>query len=431
MFIERAGINDRSASNAELTAIASICRRLDGLPLAIELAAAKTRILPPEELASRLEFALPLVTDSPRDAPERHRTMRAAIAWSYELLSPGDQSLFRSLSVFNGGFTLESAADVSKMNVSAVIDGITNLADQGLVFQMASEHKPARFTMLETIREFGVEELIGGGNEHEARDRHAVWFASQLDTPLAKELMDANYRRFPLPGEQDNARAALRWSLPQGNIANAATLALGLGLFWWREGFFAEARRSLAEVLAMPGPLPADTRSTFLGLASEYAFQQSEFEEAAALANEALEIAKTLHDTDHMRWNLRKIAWITMVLDPPSAIAPAEEIVELCDAEGDWRASAIAQFMLTTIRAYNDQLPQAFEHARKAQAIIDSHEHIDLGLLATSSQVPGSLALYAGQYAEAEPHLIRALDLRRQQGNRVYEMHCLRAWRSA
>jgi non-specific serine/threonine protein kinase len=426
LFLDRAGMDSRHTSNDRLEAIATICRRLDGLPLAIELAAAKTRVLPPEDLASRLDRALPLLTDGPRDAPERHRTMRAAIAWSYDLLSDKDKALFRTLSVFNGGFTLESASEVSGLDANAVIEGVTHLSDQGLVRQMSDTSNPVRFTMLETIREFGLDELVAAGNERDVRDRHAAWFTELFDTLDVKELIEANHRLFRLRGEEDNARAGLRWSLSRGNATNAATLALGLAAYWWEEGAFAEARESFAQVLAMGEPLPASTHAALLGLAAEYTFQQGAFNESGTLAHQALEIARGLKDTARIRWHLRQVSWVSMVFDPPSAIAPVEEIIKLCESQGAWQGMARSLYMLAMVRAYTDELSLAYVHVDEAQAILDSLDSVDIGLQAVSHQMQGSLALFSGKHAEAEPHLLRGLELRREQGNRVYEMHCLR-----
>ena len=164
-----------TAENA--AAVAAICRRLDGLPLAIELAAARVKVLPPQALLARLEHRLPLLTGGGRDLPARQRTMRDAIAWSYDLLSPEEQALFRRLAVFAGGFTLDAAEAVAAPDGSlAVLDGVVALVEQSLVRQMPGTDDEPRYRMLETVREFGLERLTSSGDEDEARQRHAEHF---------------------------------------------------------------------------------------------------------------------------------------------------------------------------------------------------------------------------------------------------------------
>ena len=183
LFVQRAGEHraDFQLTEENAPAVVELCRRLDGLPLAIELAAARTRVLAPAALLARLTDRLALLTGGPRDAPERLQTMRNTIAWSYDLLSPAEQRLFRQLCVFAGGWTLEAAeavlaADDHDDAGSDVLEGLTALVDHSLVQQTMPSDAEARFGMLETIREYGLEQLRASGDEAPVRQRHAEFF---------------------------------------------------------------------------------------------------------------------------------------------------------------------------------------------------------------------------------------------------------------
>lgn len=164
-------------SNA--AAIVEICRKLDGLPLAIELAAARSKILSPQALLSRLERRFQVLVSSSRDVPARQQTMHNAIAWGYNLLDEADQALFRCLSVFNGGWTLSAAEAVCEDELVDVLEGLSSLSDKSLLRQREQEDGELRFSMLETIREYGLEQLAESGREEQVRRAHALYF-SQL-----------------------------------------------------------------------------------------------------------------------------------------------------------------------------------------------------------------------------------------------------------
>jgi len=201
--------------------IAEICRRLDGLPLAVELAAARTRVLSPQAMLPRLDRSLSLLTSQRRDLPARQQTMRAALSWSYALLRPDEQGFLRRLGVFTGGFTEEAAAEITAGTGMDVLDGLTSLADKSLLAR--AEHEGhTRFRLLETVREFALERLAEAGEEQEARTRHARWVrdlfgAEQGPTMRYTERPASQQRLVP---EEGNARAAIRFSSsPAGDRA--------------------------------------------------------------------------------------------------------------------------------------------------------------------------------------------------------------------
>jgi non-specific serine/threonine protein kinase len=234
LFAERArAIDPDFALDAEVVPVVdAICQRLDGLPLAIELAAARTRMLPPRALLARLERRLDLLRDGPRDAPERLRDMRGTIGWSHDLLSEPEQELFRRLAVFIGGFTLEAAQAVAGEG-DAVFDGVAALVAASLVQPIPGAGDDARFSMLETIREFALERLTGSGEEDQIRGRHATCYQELAEEALphydGPELPLWN-RRVGI--ELDNCRAAMAWALDHDAAETGTRLAGALSRIW-------------------------------------------------------------------------------------------------------------------------------------------------------------------------------------------------------
>ena len=257
LFVERAREAD-PALRLDLEAahtIADICQRLDGLPLAIELAAARVTVLPPAALLARLQKCLPLLTDGPRDAPQRQRTLRDTIAWSYDLLDDEEQRLFRWLSVFVGGFTFEAAEAfaVAADLTGDVLARITTLVDHSLLRRRTGADGTARNTMLETIREFGLEQLAASGETDAARAAHASHIRD-LIAQAEPALMDrAASQRWlgRLDNERGNLRVALTWWLTRGESEAALTTAGALVAYWWFRSDFAEARSWCERALAL------------------------------------------------------------------------------------------------------------------------------------------------------------------------------------
>jgi len=238
--------------------VADICRRLDGLPLAIELAAARIKVVPPPALLARLERRLPLLTGGGRDMPARHRTMRDTIAWSYDLLLPDEQSLFRRRAVFVGGFDLAAAEAVAARDGSSgdeVFDGVAALVEQSLLRQEEGAGGDPRFGMLETVREFGLDRLVADGDEVAVRDRHAVWCLRVIETawPPRATTSRSGEALARLDAERDNVRAALAWVIARADADSALRLAGGLAEHWWLRGTFSEGRSWLDRAMALPG----------------------------------------------------------------------------------------------------------------------------------------------------------------------------------
>jgi len=250
LFIERAQAvkPDFAVTPANAPAVAEICYRLDGLPLAIELAAVYVKVLPPQALLKRLEKRLPLLTGGARTLPARQQTMRDAVAWSHDLLSAEEQIHFRRLAVFAGGCTLEAAeAVVNPEGTRDVFAGITALVDTSLLRQDDGVDSDPRFRMLETVREFGLERLEASGEGAETRRRHARFFLDLAERAYP-ETGDPTWLD-AIEGEHDNVRAALAWSRDTGDHDTLLRLAGALTYFWYYRGYLNEGQRWLSLAL--------------------------------------------------------------------------------------------------------------------------------------------------------------------------------------
>jgi predicted ATPase/DNA-binding CsgD family transcriptional regulator len=274
---------------------AAICLRLDGLPLAIELAAARSSELPLPSLLARLERRLPLLTSGPRDAPQRLRTMRDAIAWSYDLLSEEQRALFRRLAVFTGGATLDAAAAVAGGGED-VLDGISSLVASSLLHREARPGAEPRYLMLETLREFGLERLEAAGEAAEIRRLHAAFFVAFGEQGHPKHFgpfTGIDLRLQQLEDEQPNLRAALAFMADTGDAAGVLRLAGALALFWMRRGHLREGRW-LEWALAHTPEVQTDARCRALAGLASLRVAQGEYEQAASLARAALAIAEAI-----------------------------------------------------------------------------------------------------------------------------------------
>jgi tetratricopeptide (TPR) repeat protein len=296
-------------TNENASAVAEICRRLDGLPLAIELAAARTRLLPPAVLLGRLEHRLPLLTGGARDLPARQRTLRDAIGWSYDLLAPDEQALFRRLSAFQGGWDLEGAEAVCGGDGDrpiTVLDGLASLAAQSLLRQHDGAEATQRFTMLETVREYGLEQFDASTEVAEVQRRHATYFVglaeaaeSKLTGPDQMTWLDR------LDVEHDNLRAALRWADQEGEEELGLRLGAALWRFWLIRGYRAEGRERLARALDLQGsPRHPSLRTRVLNGLGILAVVMADYASARAHFEEGVSVARGLGDdraiADHL-----------------------------------------------------------------------------------------------------------------------------------
>jgi predicted ATPase/DNA-binding winged helix-turn-helix (wHTH) protein len=275
--------------------VAGIAVRVDGLPLAIELAAARTRMLPPRDLLDRLRQRLPMLTGGPADADHRHHTMRDAIAWSYELLEPAEKTLFRRLGLFLGGFTLEAAAAVAGLEEDAAMGGIESLIAKSLVHRFA-DSGPARFAMLEMLREFGVEELSASGERRQVATRLVDCFlglVERLEPQLTQEPQGSAIG--VLDSEVGNLRAALGYALEIDEPDLGLRLAGGLWRYWQSTDQLIEGRDWVERLLACP-TASDDALAKGLSALAGIAYWQADYDAAMDGYSKALTIYRRLGD---------------------------------------------------------------------------------------------------------------------------------------
>ncbi len=298
LFIQRARSvrPDFELNDDNALAVVEICRRLDGLPLAIELAAVRTKLLSPSALLSRLASSLQVLTSGSRDMPERLQTMRSAIAWSYNLLDAQEQRLMRWLAVFSSGFTLGAAEYVAELQQSEIdiFEGVASLVDKSLLFPSNPPIGEPRFVMLETIREFALEQLSEDGELEFIRECHARW-CLDLASRASVELTGPNAVGWldRLEVEHDNLRASLGWALKNGNIEIAMEMAVNIVTFWFQRDYFTEGSMWLERAIALlsenPTPLVANTYA-MAGLLADLSgkpdLAQERLEESLAIATE-------------------------------------------------------------------------------------------------------------------------------------------------
>ena len=288
LFSERAqAIKPDFRLNGDGPTVALICRRLDGLPLAIELAAARAKVLSPEALLERLDRRLPVLTGGPRDVPDRQRTLRNTIAWSYELLDESEQRLFSRLAVFAGGFTLRAAERVC----DADLDTLASLVEKSLVRQGED-----RFRMLETIREFALERLEESGELERIRRRHLDFFLEFAGSEKSEVDREAAEWLECLEVEHDNFRTALEFARGLDDPRLELRLASSLADFWEHQGHLAEGLERIREALGSDPDGPADIREPALQWGSMIALKKGDFETARQLAEEKKRQAAALGD---------------------------------------------------------------------------------------------------------------------------------------
>lgn len=419
--------------NAE--SVAAICRRLDGLPLAIELAAARLRFLTPDALLARLERQQPVLAGGPRDAPARQQTLQATIAWSYDLLAPAEQRLFRHTSVFVGGCTFEAAAAVHRATEDLdprsrsfgsghtmeidTLEGVASLIDQSLL-QRASPDivgpgaVEPRFTMLETIREFGLEELEASGAAADTRGRHAAWYVALAERaePALFGSRDQLGWVDLLSAEHDNLRAAMAWLIETEDVEASQQLAGALPRFWFTRGHISEGRGWLERALALGARTPPAIRVRALcGLGVLTGFQH-DYQRAATVLREAMVIAEAAHlDAGvayaHFGQGLLSLHQGDLV----STIAHGIKSRDGFETLGEWGRASMAHLLLARAAHYGGDLSQA--DALYQQFLDRALWLDDVYIIAHARQSLALLSQSRGDYERSLPHYIESLELYR------------------
>jgi predicted ATPase len=381
------------------TAVEEICRRLDGLPLAVELAAARVKVLSPVQICERLGHSLDLLTAGSRDAPERQRTLRATIEWSYELLDERERELFTRLAVFAGSFDLGAAEGVAE----ADLDPLAALVDKSLLRQT----EEGRFFMLETIREFALERLGENDEADSLRRLHAEWFLT-LAEQAEPEIRKAPGWLNRLEQEHDNCRAALSWLLGAAEVELAVRLAGALLYFWWAHGHVAEGRRWVDEGLARDEPIAEAVRAKALDGASFFALLQGDLRRAKVCAEESLELWKVLENDDGISRALNELA---MVAADEQDFAGAKALYvegRRIGSGGVGQGAVMLTVNLAEIALLEGDYDQAAALCEEALA---EARDLDYGLAAVQAQMGRGLADYRrNRYSEARADFASALE---------------------
>jgi len=313
LFAQRAAATSPTFTLTEQNAeaVAEVCRRLDGLPLALELAAARSPVLSPVAMVMLLDQRLHILGDGPRDAPARHKTLHEAIDWSYSLLSPLEQEFFRTLAVFSGGWTIDTAADVSLLDRQTVLTHIDTLVRQSLIVPGAAIDAPVpRFTMLETIREFGAKRLRASGDEDTTRDRHAASFRRLIaDLDLFNAFPgDPSWLNVVAP-EADNLRQALDRVFTQGDKVALSEMSSGMASLWVTRSQFREARRWIELAITDDREVPADMRARCREALGMFLNYHGEASTATPILEEAVALARACGDPALLRHTLQSLGF--------------------------------------------------------------------------------------------------------------------------
>ena len=442
LFVARAQATkpgfELTAGNA--AAVVEVCRRLDGLPLAIELAAARAKLLSPQALLDRLDRfdrRLDTLSRGPRDLPARQQTMRDAVAWSYDLLDADEQRFFTRLALFIGGATVDAVEWVS--GVGSQVSGNTpdtpspapdtrhpipdtlvlleSLTGKSLV-RIDEEGDEPRVLMFETIRDFGLERLAEDEDRRGVCDRHAAWYLGLAEEaePLLAGSEQARWLD-RLEGDQANLRAAIGWLREEGRIEQALRLASALWRFWWLRGDTAEGRAHLEGLLRLADGVSPAIRAKALNAAGVLAESQGDRERAERLHEESLAIARRIEDRESIAWSLNNLGVVAINQgDLARARSLLEEHLALAEAAGDMSGVATALMDLGQIAHHEG------DHERARSLFSRSLEAFralgDESCVARALNNLGSVALNLGEFARAHDLLQESLALHRRVGDR-------------
>jgi predicted ATPase/DNA-binding CsgD family transcriptional regulator len=423
LFAQRA----RAAShNFRLTdengqAVAAICRRLDGLPLAIELAAARAKLFSPQQILDRLASPLNYLTSGPRDFPDRQRTLRDTIDWSYNLLDDDEQRLLARLAVFNGGCSLEAVETICGPELrNDVLDGIESLLNKSLINQAVGSNDKHRCAMLETIHEYARERLRGSGEEQLVRNRHLEYFLN-----IAKEAepylqgQEQVIWLDQLEIEHDNMRAALEWArAAEGKAESGLLLAGALATFWSARSYYDEGRQHLSAALSRPEALERTAaRAKALGLAGLLAYIQSDYPATRPLLEESLSIYRELGPTGRRGLADSLITLGDMETElghyETASSLMNEALVIMCELE-DERGIARALWQLGQCAVRPGDYEQAVEYFEMALPLL--RQSGDKAHIAIAISGLAEVALRQGDYERATLLEEESLALRREIG---------------
>lgn len=427
LFLERASAADPMFrdEDADRAVLRQICNRVDRLPLAIELAAARVPALGPEGLLSRLDHALGVLTRGLRDAPPRQRTLRATIDWSYRLLSPAQRALYASLAVFRGGATLGAIETVCGQPTENPVGDLSELMDMGLLRREAVAGIDPRFQMLATVHEHARELLDANPDAGELHQRHAAFFAELAErAESGLEGVDQAGWLIRIELELDNVRAALDYAFHSEQVPLGLGIVSSLGRFWRAHGHVTEARRWLEQGLSLPGAVPADVRAFAVWTAARQAMAQHDYDAAGPLAREANTLFR---DTGHERevvFSLCELANIELIRDAVDRAGPlADEARTVAAALGDARTtSAVVQLQAYVAAARGEH---GHAQALSTEALALRRTLGDRLLVVDSAYNLGEAAFAAGDHQHAQEALEECLALSNELGDALHQAAAL------
>ncbi|MFN8499114.1 MAG: tetratricopeptide repeat protein [Anaerolineae bacterium] len=427
LFIQRATAAQPqfALTAANAPAVTQICCRLDGLPLAIELAAARMQVLSPEQIVARLDDRFRFLTLGGRAALPRHQTLRATIEWSHSLLSDAERVLFRRLAVFAGGWTLEAAEQVCAgrdLGASDILEALAQLVSKSLVMTDVREGE-ARYRMLETIREYSREKLAEAGEQQALRRRHLEFFAAW--TELGRSGLHSVAQKLWLEhfeDEQDNIRAALAWALEDRQIEQGMQIIGALHWFWWSKGYWSEGRDWALQFLAQPEAQAHSLgRAQALDVAGDCIGELGDFVTYEAYCRESIAIARELGEAG--RWlvgyQLIDIAYISGAAGDGSEAREALEeglrVMEGTAPRDRWITGWLHDQLGRTFTRLEDYT-RAYEHFEHSIAIFRA-----VGDRYMSIQPLGGLGVLLaeqGRLAEGKRYAEESLAIKRELGDR-------------
>jgi predicted ATPase/DNA-binding CsgD family transcriptional regulator/DNA-binding XRE family transcriptional regulator len=415
LFVERARSIDGTFALTEdnSAAIAAICRRLEGLPLAIELAAAHAKVLTPNEILTHLDRQMTFLTGGARDLPERLQSMQHAMAWSYDLLHPAERKLFRSLSVFAGGSTLEAISDVCDEEIDA-LDGIASLVDKSLVERARNECSESRFRMLEPIRQYAREQLEAEQETWSALRRHAIYFL-RLAEQAAAELQGPDQQRWldRLEAEHDNLRTTLAWLL-ENDLTQGLVLAEKLWMFWYLRGHLREGRYWLDTALER-WDTPTLSRGRALDAAGQLASWQADYARANDLFEEALSLYR---EHEYSRGVAQVLRGLGRSALKQQEYARATEItaqsLELFRELGDASGVSETLSMMGLLAMYVGDYARA--RAFMEEEMAAARAGMDQALITMAHAHLGYLAMYRKDYGKGLHHFTESVNACRTIG---------------
>jgi predicted ATPase/class 3 adenylate cyclase len=425
LFVERAtSVSPRfTVTNDNAPAVAEVCARLDGLPLAIELAAARVKILSPQEILRRLEDSLGFLTGGGRDRSDRQRTLRGAIAWSFDLLEEGDRSLFAALAVFSRGFRLEAAEAVCAGTQDGdILDGVASLVNKSLLRQIESASGESRFLMLETIREFASERLEELDDVEAIRERHARYFL-EVAQRAAPELFGAEQARWlsVLAADHDNFRAALTWAEERGEVELAWRLAGTLWRFWQMRGHLREAADRFRTLLALPpGDADVTARAEALEGAGGIFYWMADWDPAADYYRECLEVRRALGDPKGIADAAYNLSFLYTVPPEPwrdvtRARPLLQEALDAYRALDDRRGIANVQWALSNNHLVSEEWREAADAAAEALELFEQLG--DRFGAAWAAHSVGLNLIPLGELESSRHHLHRAMSMFSEAGD--------------